>query len=231
MQLNNAKFSANGQCGYILKPEILCDENYMFEPHSTEPYPGVSRKQLLMRIISGQQLPKPPQSILGERGEIIDPYVEVEIVGVPIDCARRQTQTINDNGFNPVWDETMVFTLNLPELALVRFMVWDEDPIGRDFIGQKTLPFTSLVPGYRHIHLEGLDQASLFVHVSINSLTDKPSHKGLKKKSHSKPTLTRQMTIDTPERVVRKSSFINRLKRRSSMPNMLSGGRKPRTPL
>lgn len=52
-------------------------------------------------------------------------------------------------GFNPVWEETLSFTLHMPEIALVRFLVWDHDPIGRDFVGQRTVAFSSLMPGER----------------------------------------------------------------------------------
>lgn len=54
---------------------------------------------------------------------------------------------ITFSGFSPVWDETITFILTFPDLANFRFVVWDEDPIGRDFIGQVTLPFSSLMPG------------------------------------------------------------------------------------
>ena len=30
-------------------------------------------------------------------------------------------------GFNPMWEETLVFTVHMPEIALVRFLVWDQD--------------------------------------------------------------------------------------------------------
>lgn len=50
-------------------------------------------------------------------------------------------------GFNPMWEETLTFTVHMPEIALVRFLVWDHDPIGRDFVGQRTVTFSSLVPG------------------------------------------------------------------------------------
>ena len=50
-------------------------------------------------------------------------------------------------GFNPVWEETITFILTFPDLAVFRFVVWDEDPIGRDFIGQVTLPFSSIMQG------------------------------------------------------------------------------------
>nr|XP_056721297.1 1-phosphatidylinositol 4,5-bisphosphate phosphodiesterase eta-2 isoform X2 [Euleptes europaea] len=171
LQLNRAKFSANGNCGYVLKPKCMCQG--VFNPNSEDPLLGQMKKQLVLRIISGQQLPKPRDSMLGDRGEIIDPFVEVEIIGLPVDCCKEQTRVVDDNGFNPMWEETLVFSLCMPEIALVRFLVWDHDPIGRDFIGQRTIAFTSMVPGYRHVYLEGMEEASVFVHVAINDICGK----------------------------------------------------------
>ncbi|XP_013908499.1 PREDICTED: 1-phosphatidylinositol 4,5-bisphosphate phosphodiesterase eta-1 isoform X1 [Thamnophis sirtalis] len=172
MQLNQAKFRMNGNCGYILKPQQMCKGT--FNPYSGDPLPAFPKKQLILKIISGQQLPKPPDSMLGDRGEqIIDPFVEVEIIGLPADCCKDQTRVVDDNGFNPVWEETLTFTIHMPEIALVRFLVWDHDPIGRDFVGQRTVAFSSLMPGYRHVYLEGLTEASIFVHVTINEIFGK----------------------------------------------------------
>ncbi|KAF4107453.1 hypothetical protein G5714_011817 [Onychostoma macrolepis] len=171
LQLNRAKFAANGNCGYVLKPKCLCKG--AFNPMLEDPLPGHRKSQLVLKIISGQQLPKPKDSMLGDRGEIIDPFVEVEIIGLPIDCNKQQTRVVDDNGFNPMWEETLVFTLHMPQIALVRFMVWDHDPIGRDFIGQRTIAFKSMMPGYRHVYLEGMEEASIFVHVAINDITGK----------------------------------------------------------
>ncbi|NWI86003.1 PLCH2 phosphodiesterase, partial [Pitta sordida] len=171
LQLNRAKFSANGNCGYVLKPNCMCQG--VFNPNSEDPLPGQLKKQLVLRIISGQQLPKPRDSMLGDRGEIIDPFVEVEVIGLPVDCFKEQTRVVDDNGFNPMWEETLVFTVHMPELALIRFLVWDHDPIGRDFIGQRTIAFSSMMPGYRHVYLEGIEEASIFVHVAINDICGK----------------------------------------------------------
>ncbi|XP_062049327.1 1-phosphatidylinositol 4,5-bisphosphate phosphodiesterase eta-2 [Lepus europaeus] len=171
LQLNRAKFSANGNCGYVLKPPCMCQG--VFNPNSEDPLPGRLKKQLVLRIISGQQLPKPRDSMLGDRGEIIDPFVEVEVIGLPVDCSKEQTRVVDDNGFNPLWEETLVFTVHMPEIALVRFLVWDHDPIGRDFIGQRTLAFSSLMPGYRHVYLEGMEEASIFVHVAVSDISGK----------------------------------------------------------
>jgi hypothetical protein len=55
-----------------------------------------------IHIISGQQLPK-----AGGRksGEIIDPFVTIAIHGVHDDTKSFNTKVINNNGFNPIWDE------------------------------------------------------------------------------------------------------------------------------
>uniref|UniRef100_A0A8C2VV57 Phospholipase C eta 2 n=1 Tax=Chinchilla lanigera TaxID=34839 RepID=A0A8C2VV57_CHILA len=110
---------------------------------------------------------------LSRHAQIIDPFVEVEVIGLPVDCSKEQTRVVDDNGFNPMWEETLVFTVHMPEIALVRFLVWDHDPIGRDFIGQRTLAFSSMMPGYRHVYLEGMEEASIFVHVAISDISGK----------------------------------------------------------
>ncbi|KAK5863056.1 hypothetical protein PBY51_000114 [Eleginops maclovinus] len=193
LQLNRAKFYSNGNCGYILKPACMCEGT--FNPNLEEPLPGQMKKQLVLKIISGQQLPKPKDSMLGDRGEIIDPFVEVELIGLPVDCCKEQTRVVDDNGFNPMWEETIVLTVHMPELALVRFLVWDHDPIGQDFIGQRTIAFNSMIPGYRHVYLEGMEEASIFVHVAVNDITGKArAATGIKGLFHRNP---KQASLDS----------------------------------
>ncbi|XP_078523892.1 1-phosphatidylinositol 4,5-bisphosphate phosphodiesterase eta-1 isoform X3 [Lissotriton helveticus] len=212
MQLNRAKFKMNGNCGYVLKPQQMCKGT--FNPFSGDPLPASPKKQLILKVISGQQLPKPPDSMLGDRGEIIDPFVEVEIIGLPADCCKEQTRVVDDNGFNPVWEETLTFTIHMPEIALVRFLVWDHDPIGRDFVGQRTVTFSSLMPGYRHVYLEGLTEASIFVHITINEIYGKNrqfnSLKGLFNKN------PKHSSLESNGHCVRKRSIGDRLLRRSA---------------
>eukprot|EP00063_Salmo_salar_P046891 XP_014021726.1 PREDICTED: 1-phosphatidylinositol 4,5-bisphosphate phosphodiesterase eta-2-like [Salmo salar] len=197
LELNRAKFSTNGNCGYLLKPR--CMNKGFFNPTLEDPLPGQSKTQLVLKIISGQQLPKPKDSMLGDRGEIIDPFVEVEIIGLPIDCCKQQTRVVDDNGFNPMWEESLVFTLHMTQIALVRFQVWDHDPIGQNFIGQRTIAFVSMMPGYRHVYLEGMEEASIFVHVAVNDITGKvkPSNavKGFLKKATKKGSAKEPKTV------------------------------------
>ncbi|XP_053930859.1 1-phosphatidylinositol 4,5-bisphosphate phosphodiesterase eta-1 isoform X3 [Cuculus canorus] len=212
MQLNDAKFRVNGNCGYVLKPQQMCKGT--FNPYSSDPLPASPKKQLILKIISGQQLPKPPDSMLGDRGEIIDPFVEVEIIGLPVDCCKDQTRVVDDNGFNPVWEETLTFTIHMPEIALVRFLVWDHDPIGRDFVGQRTLAFSSLVPGYRHVYLEGLTEASIFVHITINEIYGKNKQLiGLRGLFNKNP---KHNSAETSGHYVRKRSIGDRILRRTA---------------
>ncbi|NXW45115.1 PLCH1 phosphodiesterase, partial [Nyctiprogne leucopyga] len=212
MQLNDAKFRVNGNCGYVLKPQQMCKGT--FNPYSADPLPASPKKQLILKIISGQQLPKPPDSMLGDRGEIIDPFVEVEIIGLPVDCCKDQTRVVDDNGFNPVWEETLTFTIHMPEIALVRFLVWDHDPIGRDFVGQRTLAFSSLVPGYRHVYLEGLTEASIFVHITINEIYGKNKQLiGLRGLFNKNP---KHSSAETSGHYVRKRSIGERILRRTA---------------
>uniref|UniRef100_A0A3P9K7U3 Phosphoinositide phospholipase C n=1 Tax=Oryzias latipes TaxID=8090 RepID=A0A3P9K7U3_ORYLA len=170
MDLNDGLFKQNGSCGYILKPDFMRDGNTQFCPEKPEERRDYKPRRLSIQVISGQQLPKVNQ----KEGSIVDPLVRVEIYGVPQDQAKEETSHINNNGFNPVWNATLNFVIHTPELALVRFVVEDYDKASRnDFIGQFTLPFTCIQPGYRHIHLLSKDgmaipPSSLFVNISIS---------------------------------------------------------------
>uniref|UniRef100_A0A3B4WU55 Phosphoinositide phospholipase C n=1 Tax=Seriola lalandi dorsalis TaxID=1841481 RepID=A0A3B4WU55_SERLL len=156
MDLNTAWFRQNGNCGYVLRPAIMRQE--------------VS--PLIIQVISGQNLPRPRGS--EAKGDVVDPYVYVEIHGIPADCTERRTRTVIQNGDNPIFDESFEFQINLPELAMVRFVVLDDDFIGDDFIGQYTISLECLQPGYRHVPLqsltgEELPHAKLFVHVALTN--------------------------------------------------------------
>ncbi|KFW93749.1 1-phosphatidylinositol 4,5-bisphosphate phosphodiesterase delta-1, partial [Phalacrocorax carbo] len=167
MDVYQGRFQDNGFSGYVLKPEFLRDEQTKFNPKSTTEGTWGTKKKLLLKIISGQQLPKVNKS----KNSIVDPKVTVEIHGVQQDNNKKQTKVVENNGFNPKWDEEFTFDIEIPALALVRFVVEDFDMSTKnDFIGQYTLPFTSLKQGYRHIHLltkngDPYSSSTLFVYI------------------------------------------------------------------
>ncbi|KAK2188257.1 hypothetical protein NP493_138g02010 [Ridgeia piscesae] len=172
MDLNDGRFLQNGGCGYVLKPAVMRDEMAYFSANTRDLIPGVSPLILHIKVISGQRFPKPKGS--GAKGDTIDPYVTVEIFGIPADCAEERTKTVQHNGYNPLFDESFEFQVNLPELALVRFAVLDDDYIGDEFISQYTIPFECLQTGYRHIRLKSntgdvIPNCTLFVHIAVTN--------------------------------------------------------------
>lgn len=184
MDLNIGWFRQNGNCGYVLRPAIMREQVSYFSANTKDSVPGVSPQLLHIKIISGQNFPKPKGS--GAKGDVVDPYVYVEIHGIPADCAEQRTKTVHQNGDNPLFDESFEFQINLPELAMVRFVVLDDDYIGDEFIGQYTIPFECLQPGFRHVPLQSLTgemlpHTQLFVHVAITNRRGggKPHKRGL----------------------------------------------------
>ncbi|KAG8432270.1 hypothetical protein GDO86_016784 [Hymenochirus boettgeri] len=173
MDVNDGVFRQNAQCGYVLKPSFMRHVETTFNPDRPQDTEGYAPVSLSILVISAQQLPKVENS---KEGSIVDPLVRVEIYGVPLDQAKQETKYIENNGFNPMWYETLQFKVHVPELALVRFVVEDFDKTSRnDFVGQYTLPFKSMKCGFRHVHLLSRDgtkipPASLFVHIRITEI-------------------------------------------------------------
>jgi len=164
MQMNLGKFADNGSSGYLLKPA------WMRQDPSTNP-PRLPSKTLKIRVISAQQLPKPHQS---SKGEIIDPFVEIDLMGEDEDCKVEKTHHIQDNGFNPRWEDAVFeFKVTSPEVTLVRFVVQDHDLQATQFIASCVIGFQNLQAGYRHIQLRDskntlMQLSTIFVKIDIS---------------------------------------------------------------
>ncbi|KAM3717071.1 1-phosphatidylinositol 4,5-bisphosphate phosphodiesterase beta-4 [Dirofilaria immitis] len=144
MQLNQGKFQYNGGCGYLLKPDFMRRPDRSFDPFSESPVDGVIAAHCTVKVISGHFL----------SDKKIGTYVEAEMYGLPTDTIRKEhrTRTVPANGLNPVYNsDPFVFRkVVLPELALLRLVVYDEN--GKQ-LGQRILPLDGLQAGYRHITL------------------------------------------------------------------------------
>ncbi|XP_063989882.1 1-phosphatidylinositol 4,5-bisphosphate phosphodiesterase gamma-1 [Diachasmimorpha longicaudata] len=168
MQLNQAKFRENGNCGYVLKPEFMMQEGYYTYDKRT--VRGVDTMRFQLKIVGARHLHKHGRGTAS-------PYVEVEIVGAEYDSGNKlTTKTISDNGFNPMWNEICEFDVVNPNFAMLRFLVQDEDVFGDcNFLGQATYPVQCLRTGYRSVPLknqysEDLELATLLVHISITKI-------------------------------------------------------------
>ncbi|XP_054478539.1 1-phosphatidylinositol 4,5-bisphosphate phosphodiesterase delta-1a isoform X2 [Anoplopoma fimbria] len=170
MHINQGRFLPNGASGYILKPEFQRSLSSQFDPNTLSRGPWLKRKTFNVMVISAQQLPKLNKD---KQKSIVDPLVRVEIYGVPADNASKETHYIDNNGFNPMWNERFVFDIHVPELAMVRFVVEDYDSTSQnDLIGQYCLPLTSVQNGYRHVPLltkrgDVISSAGLFMHFML----------------------------------------------------------------
>eukprot|EP00080_Pristionchus_pacificus_P014141 PDM74161.1 egl-8 [Pristionchus pacificus] len=135
MQLNQGKFEYNGNSGYLLKPDFMRRPDRTFDPFSESPVDGVIAATCSVRVISGQ--------FVCDRK--VGTYVEVEMYGLPTDTIRKEhrTRIIPGNGLNPIYAESpFVFRkVVLPELAVIRFAVYDES--GKQ-LGQRILPLDGL---------------------------------------------------------------------------------------
>ncbi|XP_075995080.1 1-phosphatidylinositol 4,5-bisphosphate phosphodiesterase zeta-1-like [Genypterus blacodes] len=166
MNLNDGRFQDNGGCGYVLKPPVLMSSDESFDPNQYQP--SETPTQLMLKVIGGSNLPLP------RTGKPLDPFVRVDIEGIPSDSVRKHTHSVKNNSLAPSWEVDMSFDISVPELCLVRFSVRDQVALDKsEFVGQYTLPFTSMKKGYRWVPLlskDGcrLDPASLFILVHLS---------------------------------------------------------------
>lgn len=171
MQLNQAKFEYNGNCGFLLKPELLRNSDICFDPFSqTQPGNNIPTS-LVVKVISAQYL-----------GPLVrDIQVQCELFGLPADTCRGQkhknkwTKFVSYNGVVAFWDlekdKAIEFSrIICEELALLRLSVVDDS---NNLIAHKVLPVSTLQTGFRHIFLRDrcnhpIPLASLFVHVTLD---------------------------------------------------------------
>ncbi len=154
MALCYGKFLDNGSCGYVLKPNYLTDiQKSKFNPfdYSIKPTKEFFSKdileypqRLIITIISAQFLGRSSE----RTDDIPDPYVVVSTHGILCDQQICKTKFIENNGFNPVWNETFQFDIYFPQMCLVRFDVYDYDVFSRDDrLAYYCLPMTTMQTG------------------------------------------------------------------------------------
>ncbi|CAF0902575.1 unnamed protein product [Rotaria sordida] len=170
MALYYGKFRDNGCCGYILKPEYLINvEETRFNPLNTQinfDYP----QTLTITVISGQFLPRSS----AKSKDIPDPYVRISTHGLSCDQKVVKTQVVQNNGFDPVWNETFEFPIKFPQMCLIFFSVLDYDSMSADDrLAYFSAPVTMIQAGYRHITLRANNNdethSTLFVYVDIQN--------------------------------------------------------------
>ena len=152
LQIYLSKFQINGgvNCGYLLKPDFMLLNSQ--KPKYPKDFVNPVFK-LVIKIISATQL-KPMKK--NER-DIIDPFVEVSLRGLPIEEKNNsvcKTKMVPNNGFNPIFGENFTFEVYCPEIAILVFQVFDQDNLSNEKIGSYAIPVDCLRPGFRVVPLK-----------------------------------------------------------------------------
>ncbi|ORZ32619.1 hypothetical protein BCR44DRAFT_58006 [Catenaria anguillulae PL171] len=84
-----------------------------------------------------------------------------------------RTATVQNNGWNPSWNETFAVRITNRDLAMIRFTVYDSDVGSNEFVGCFAAPVHCLRQGYRHLYLRNWkgkpsSDATLLVHITID---------------------------------------------------------------
>ncbi|XP_059811799.1 1-phosphatidylinositol 4,5-bisphosphate phosphodiesterase delta-3-like isoform X2 [Hypanus sabinus] len=108
MDLNKGKFRQNGRSGYILKPSFMKNRSNVFDPAKPRPGVGLNKTQLIIDVITAQQLPKVNKD---KKNSIVDPLVRVEVHGVPQDNATKRTRHVENNDMPPKQTKVKTSTL------------------------------------------------------------------------------------------------------------------------
>jgi len=148
LALNDGRFRQAGNCGYIHKPASVMGG------------PKPDEKKLKISVLSARCLPKPKGA---KRGELIDPYIQIDVhdvrlapTGTEKHCRDvRRTSTVDNNGFCPRWEENNTFAFEVvnPDVAMVHFRIIDDDLGADDKIASSAIPFRWLRKGYRCVQL------------------------------------------------------------------------------
>ncbi|ROT65181.1 hypothetical protein C7M84_016856 [Penaeus vannamei] len=190
-------FGIPADCTVVLSPEAV--PSPIYSPPSTLYYSSPPLARPSIRHPSLPVCPEPPlPSCARQLLPVKEDSGELRQEG----AALAKTRTVSNDSSFPIFDESFEFLINLPELAIVRFVVLDDEFIGDDFVGQCTVPFDlhpdgscagggplapspalgppsqapdalapSRIPPRPPAveHGRPMDNASLFVHVSISN--------------------------------------------------------------
>lgn len=163
LHMNNARFRQNGNCGYVLKPDLDRKDPVM----------------LTIRILEARHL----TSGRPHKEAILQPHVKVNIYGAQQDCSQMETLThegVKDkidklNGFHPIWnckfDPKIICQ---PKLAIIDFSVMEVNELAESFLGHASFPLSCCRSGVRSMMLRNemdgaLPIAKLLVDISLDS--------------------------------------------------------------
>lgn len=163
MWLNEAWFSSQGRCGYILKPSWLMNADIAKSIGQAQNLYSC----LTVQVLSARQLPK--KKDFGGTSTT-DPFVAIHIKGHPKDEQTQKTTVIKNNGYNPCWNQEFKFPLVASCTAAICFEIIDADSKWR--IAHYALMIECIRGGFRTVPLlddfeNEIPNSNLFCHFKL----------------------------------------------------------------
>eukprot|EP00923_Selenidium_pygospionis_P054727 GHVN01095349.1.p1 GENE.GHVN01095349.1~~GHVN01095349.1.p1 ORF type:complete len:1225 (+),score=195.88 GHVN01095349.1:276-3950(+) len=221
MLLNLGRFTDNGGCGYVLKPQLLRSNHAKFNPD--DPWVALERNnesglKVTIKLLSAHQLPRPvvdnqrTNAVAGavtRRKDVSCPFVIVSCHGLKCDQQFWKSTTVQNNGFNPSWvsatsisspartPQVLSFDIHSPSLSLIAFEVRHQGALTSEFLAASATPANCLRNGVRWIPLHDaklrpIEWCGILAHISLELLPKK-----------SRSPAHRNEKGNTPERAVR----------------------------
>ncbi|MCO5563338.1 hypothetical protein L7F22_016979 [Adiantum nelumboides] len=146
-------FRANGGCGYVKKPDFLISKDSSTSSNHTSKYITPEVKQTLkVKVCMGFGWREQLGNDSFDKSSPPDFYVRAGIAGMKADKVMKETAVKKDE-WEPSWEDEFVFMLRVPELAVLRIKVQEDNRTGPEFAGQICLPVSELRSGYRVVNL------------------------------------------------------------------------------
>ena len=210
LAINSEFFAQYGSCGYVLKPkEMRCTDQVLykrFNPFKKE-IEGLHSTFIELKIISGQYV--------CQQDFTASCIVEVEVLGIPKDCFKYKTKLSAKNSLNPIWDDTFEIEIRMPELAFLKFTVFD---ISTNLpTSQRIVPIRQLRQGYRNVPLftpdnKQLPLSSIFIcsvfHKDSSSLVPEMEgpHPNMQKKKRMSFLVVHEVSDNNPYAILKVGS-------------------------
>jgi len=202
--INYAMFQRNGGCGFVLKPEVLrvkdkqslstltkhllevtiISAQQLPRPKDSEGREIISKSiidpfvEVSLHVPDWYITPPTPEN---SRPPALSPVFNgtksLEVAGgYSTKALSKSTRVIKNNGFNPIWEETITIPFELAggmkDLVFVRFEVRDRGESEEHRVGVYCASLGSLMMGYRHLplHDQQMSQylfSTLFVKINV----------------------------------------------------------------
>lgn len=159
MWVNEGMFVLNGGSGFVPKPKMMLAGaskwnkylqkiwNYNVKVKKLKNY-----KFIVKKVIDAWR-PASKKSLADKISKTLPSiYVKVSVYN-PTGVKSYQTEVVENNGLNPVFDEEFPFEVSAPEVTCLLFVVYNKNE-SDSFVGYYSIPIGAARVGYRRIPLK-----------------------------------------------------------------------------